>query len=49
MLKEMGYSDEADNIKKAIFLTLKEGRFTTGDLGGKGSTTDYTKRVIDHL
>ena len=38
----MGHVKEAENIKKAIFEALKEGKYTTGDLGGKGSTTDFT-------
>jgi len=45
----MGYNQEADNISNAIFTTLKEGKYVTGDLGGKSSTTDYTNRVIEYL
>ena len=49
MLKHMGYTKEADNISDAIFKTLKEGKYVTGDLGGKASTTEYTNRVIEYL
>lgn len=49
MLRHMGLNTEADQISKAIFKTLQEGIHVTGDLGGKASTTDYTKRVIEFL
>jgi isocitrate dehydrogenase (NAD+) len=49
MLRHMGHNDAAENISNAIFKTLKEGKYVTGDLGGKASTTDYTSRVIEYL
>ena len=49
MLRHMGHVEAADNVSNAIFKTLKEGKYVTGDLGGKASTTDYTKRVIEFL
>lgn len=49
MLRHMGLIAEADRIQNAIFKTLQEGIHVTGDLGGKASTTDYTKRVIEFL
>ena len=42
MLRKMGHVEAADNVSAAIFKTLKEGKYVTGDLGGKASTTDYT-------
>lgn len=49
MLKHMKLNDQADKIQKAIFEVLKEGKYVTGDLGGKSSTTEYTKAIIDKL
>jgi len=28
---------------------MKEGKYLTGDLGGKAKTTEYTKAIIDNL
>lgn len=28
---------------------MEEGKYVTGDLGGKSTTTDYTKAIIDRL
>lgn len=49
MLKHMGLMAEANNIENAIMTTLAQGKYLTGDLGGKSGTTDYTKAVIDNL
>ena len=49
MLNHMGLSQFAININTAILKTLKDRQFVTGDLGGKASTTDYTKAVIGNL
>ena len=49
MLRHMNLHEKADTIENAILKTLMEGKFVTGDLGGRASTTDYTKRVIELL
>jgi len=49
MLQHMGLNDHADNIQKAIFDTLAEGKALTGDLGGKAKTHEYAKAIIDKL
>lgn len=41
--------DNAKRIEDAIFKTIKEARFTTGDLGGKSSTSEFTDAVIANL
>ena len=28
---------------------MKEGKWLTGDVGGKAKTTEYTQAIIDHL
>ena len=49
MLSHMGLKDQAEKINKAVFKTIAEGKFLTGDLGGKASTKDFTQAIIDHL
>lgn len=49
MLRHMGLSAYAENIQSATLAVISEGRYTTGDLGGKSSTTDFTKAIIDRL
>lgn len=39
MLKNMGLRDYADRIENATFSVIKEGKFLTGDVGGKSKTT----------
>lgn len=40
---------EADNIQSAVLAVIKEGKYRTGDLGGKASTMDFTKAVCEKL
>ena len=49
MLSHMGLKDQADKINKAVFKTIAEGKFLTGDLGGKATTTDFTQAIIGNL
>lgn len=49
MLKAMGLQREGQAIEDSVIKTLAEGRFRTGDLGGKSSCTDYTKAVIGNI
>ncbi|KAI9860104.1 MAG: NAD-dependent isocitrate dehydrogenase [Vezdaea acicularis] len=49
MLQHMGLNEHADNIQKAIFDTLAEGKFLTGDLGGKAKTHEYAEAIIKKL
>lgn len=48
MLKYIGENSAAIKIEKALFKTLEQGSFTA-DLGGKLSTSEYTKAVINNL
>lgn len=41
--------NNADRIEIAILKTIKEGKFVTGDLGGKASTTEFTDAIISNL
>ena len=49
MLRHMNLTDKAEQIERAIFATLKDGKALTGDLGGKAKTHEYAKAIIDHL
>lgn len=49
MLRHMSLNDHANRIEKAIFDTLAEGKSITGDLGGKASTGEYTKAIVERL
>ncbi|KAK3172917.1 NAD-dependent isocitrate dehydrogenase [Lepraria neglecta] len=47
MLQHMELYEHADKIQKAIFDTLAEGKYLTGDLGGKAKTHEYAKAIMD--
>ena len=38
MLRHIGLRDPAEAIEKAVFSVLNEGKYVTGDLGGKATT-----------
>jgi len=49
MLRHVGLVSYADSIETAILSVIKEGKYVTGDLGGKASTTEFTKAVCGLL
>ncbi|KAL7814216.1 hypothetical protein V8C44DRAFT_326091 [Trichoderma aethiopicum] len=49
MLRHMRLNDHANQIEKAIFDTLAEGKALTGDLGGKAKTHEYAAAIIEKL
>lgn len=49
MLKDLGKHTEADRINKAINKVLIEGTKTTKDIGGYGSTFEFTQAIINKL
>lgn len=49
MLRHMGMNDKAAQIQKAAFETIKEGKFLTGDLGGKAKCSEYTNAICEKL
>ncbi|MCJ1483336.1 NAD-dependent isocitrate dehydrogenase [Schaereria dolodes] len=49
MLQHMGLYEHADNIQKACFEVLAEGKTITGDLGGKSKTHEYAEAIIKRL
>jgi len=49
MLNRMGFTAHEDNIRQALFRVFEEGKHLTGDVGGKATTTDFVKAIIDKL
>ena len=49
MLDHMGHLEESVQIKNAVKRVIAEGKWATGDLGGRASTTEFTKALIDNL
>lgn len=49
MLRHLGMHDIAENIQQAALAVIAEGKYRTGDLGGKSTCSDYTKAIIDKL
>jgi isocitrate/isopropylmalate dehydrogenase len=49
MLRHLGRAAPAQAIQDAVLGVIAEGKWRTGDLGGKASTTEFTKAVIDKL
>lgn len=49
MLRHLGLVEPADNIQSAVLGTIAEGKYRTGDLGGRSTCSDFTKAIIDKL
>ncbi|KAF8339004.1 isocitrate dehydrogenase [Cantharellus anzutake] len=49
MLRHMSLDGYAKKIEDATLSTIAEGKYITGDLGGKASTKDYTKAIVRKL
>lgn len=49
MLEHLGEETTAERIRRAVQKTVKKGEKLTPDLGGKGTTTEFTDRVIEEL
>lgn len=49
MLRHLGMTEPADNIQNAVLGTIAEGKYRTGDLGGRSTCSDFTKAIIDKL
>uniref|UniRef100_A0A2H8TMJ4 isocitrate dehydrogenase (NAD(+)) n=2 Tax=Melanaphis sacchari TaxID=742174 RepID=A0A2H8TMJ4_9HEMI len=45
MLRHMELNSQADIIQKACFDTIKEGKYRTGDLGGKAKCSEFTDEI----
>lgn len=49
MLDRIGLNNHSDRIRNAVFSVFEEGKWITRDVGGKGSTSDFVKAIIDRL
>jgi len=49
MLEKMDLNNHAARIKKSVLKVYQDGKHVTGDVGGKATTTEFTKAVIDNL
>ncbi|HKK44082.1 MAG TPA: isocitrate/isopropylmalate dehydrogenase family protein [Balneolaceae bacterium] len=49
MLEYVGEEALADRIRQAVYYTLENKSVCTADIGGKGSTTDFTAAVCKNL
>jgi isocitrate dehydrogenase (NAD+) len=49
MLKHLGMQDVGRRIENATLKVIEEGKFRTGDLGGKATTTDFTKAICEKI
>jgi len=49
MLKAMGLREYGNAIEESTFKVMKEGKYLTGDLGGKAKTTEFTKAIIENI
>lgn len=49
MLKDNGMQDKASKLEQAIFDVVKEGKKTTGDIGGSAKTVEFTQAIIERF
>lgn len=49
MLDWLGHSPIARRVENAVFAVYAKGAVRTGDLGGKASSADFTKAIIDAM
>lgn len=49
MLRHLKLNDHADKIQAACFAVIKEAKFLTGDLGGKGKCSEFTNEICSRV
>lgn len=49
MLRHLNLQSYADKISRATLATIADGKYITGDLGGKATCTQYTDEIIRHI
>jgi isocitrate dehydrogenase (NAD+) len=49
MLRHINKYEIAENIQNAVMTVLREGKYLTGDLGGKATCSEYTNAIINNL
>lgn len=49
MLRHLKLNEYANKIETACFDTIKDGKFTTGDLGGKAKCSEFTNEICRRI
>ena len=49
MLKSNNMEEHAERLENAIFNVVREGKKTTGDIGGRSSTKEFTQAIIERF
>ena len=49
MLEYLGEHAAGDRIRDAVYKVLEDGKIRTVDLGGKSSTNEFTRAIIEIL
>ena len=49
LLAHIGEADAAQRLQSAVESVYREGKTTTGDVGGSSSTEEFTEAVVKHL
>lgn len=49
MLRYMQLNPQADKIQQACLDTIKEGKYRTGDLGGKAKCSEFTDEICSKI
>ena len=49
MLKNNNMKEHAERLENAIFDVVREGKKTTGDIGGRSSTKEFTQAIIERF
>ena len=49
LLKENGFVQKGEKLEKAIYDVIKEGKYTTCDIGGNHKCSEFTDRLIKEL
>lgn len=49
MLRHLKLNEHAAKIEAACFAVIKEGKYLTGDLGGKAKCSEYTNEICQRV
>lgn len=49
MLRHMNFVDHGNKIEQACYSVIREGKYLTGDLGGKAKCSEYTNEICAKL
>ena len=49
LLRRLGWAEKADRVEAAVRAVIAGGQARTPDLGGSGTTRQFTQAVIEHV